>query len=506
MSNQIFKLNSVQSGAFSGTKNLLDFHLPAERLNLDNSYMNLVLEMNQVQSNIATGEGVYNYAVKWDFSNISVPNAGLVKNVRLTSDKVPILEDTRRRDVLTTQLHQYTTSLDEKESETQTKLFQNTQQGNIKNALGVEFQGLGSVKSQQNPINVQIPLNQIIELGKMTQYPGDKLGRSTLHCEMNFDKLTVEQLQGAGTRTRQDGTGFVDEFYTEFEDFAEASGDIGTSGNPFITKQVFTSIDQHPYWVNQKLNFQGEKYTVSSNVSVGTVNVETLVTNIDWIGTGTNKGKVALTTETRLQNLGSDEAMRSVQCDGVDAGNLILSVVSAEIVLEKVADGNMEKMDELQYSTFTNEGDNGNNLKSFSRMYSCEAEAFNLLVCPVDGDNDLVVSNKASDQFEKYRILIDNEFTTNRDVEYKSPLYYDQINKYLVNANQPLKSLNESNRKTNAPYYANLSQGLPTFFMGTPLPITPGRKQVQLLIDGTNATTGVNKLELFKQIVKQVKL
>ena len=64
--NKIVKLNSLQSGAFSSTKNLLDFDLPSGRqYDLKNAYVNLVASMTQTDADPTTGEGVYNYEAKW---------------------------------------------------------------------------------------------------------------------------------------------------------------------------------------------------------------------------------------------------------------------------------------------------------------------------------------------------------------------------------------------------------------------------------------------------------
>lgn len=501
--NKVIKLNSLQSGSFSSTKNLLDFELPAKQLDLEKSYVNLVASTTSVDADSSTGEAVYNYDVKYDGSDISLPNVALVKHARLTSNQVPILEDIRRVDALRTQLHQYTNNMDDKQGQDYRKLFQPRNQGNIKLAPGIEFFGEGSTKSVVHNTNIQIPMKDIFELGKMRKYPGDKLGKSRVHLEMNFGKITTAQLNGTGSRTASDGRDFVATSYTTFENFAVNVGDIGTSANPFIMKEPLSDIKDSPYWVGQKLVFSGTKRT--SGTPTGTVTVTALITNLELLTSGANEGKLAITMATRLTNLGANEDCIDITCDGVDATSITFTILEAEIVLEEVGQSEYENMDELEYSTYTNEGDNGSGLTNFSRQYSVEAEAFNLYVLPLT-EHDILPVNSGSNRFESHRIMIDNEFVTNRDVETYSPLYYDQIGKTLLNGNMPLRNLTDVNKDRSAKYNNRFTEGKNLVNISTTMPMTPRRKQVQISIDGNGASGGVTKLELYKQVVRSIKL
>ena len=497
--NSVIKLNSLQSGAFSSTKNLLDFELPAKQLDLEKSYVNLVAATTFVDADAGTGEGVYNYSVRWNNTNISLPNVALVKNARLTSDKVPVLEDIRRVDALRTQQHQYTMNMDDKEGKDYMKLFQPRNQGNIQLAPGIEFIGEGSTKSIVHNTNIQIPMKDIFELGKMQKYPGDKLGKSRMHLEMNFDKITVTQRNGTGTRALGGGRQFVAESYTTFEDFPVNAGEVGTGANPYVMKEVIQDIKDSPYWVGQKLIFTGTKRIAGVNQPAQTVTA--LITNLAI----NNTNSLEITLATAIETLGATEDMINITCDGVDATSISFDILEAEVVLEEVAQSQYESMDQLQYSTFTNEGDNGSGLTSFSRQYSIEAEAFNLYVLPIT-EADILPENSTSNRFEKVRMMVDNEFITNRDVETYSPLYYDQLGKTLLNANLPLRDLTDTNANRDAVYNNRYNQGVPLIFMGTPLPLTPRRKQVQISIDGNGASGGVTKIELYKQVVRSVNL
>lgn len=501
--NRVVKLNSLQSGAFSSNKNLLDFTLPARQLDLEKSYLNLVCSTTSVDADPATGEGVYNYAVKWGGQNYAVPNASLIKHARLESDKHGILEDIRRVDVLRTQLKQYTENFDDEKGQNYRQLFQGYNQGNIKNALGVEFFGEGSTKSIVHNTEIQIPMKDIFELGRMDHYPAEKMNGGRIHLEMNFDKIQVTQLQGTGSRSANDGLEFGATFFTEMENFAVGVGDVGESTNPYVTKQAFSDIADSPYWVGQKLTASGTKRTAGT--PSGNVTITALVTSISRIQSGVNKNKLEIALATRLTNCGATEDVIDITLDGVDATSIKLDVLEAELVLSEVDARDYEKMDSLQYSTFLNEEDNGSGQTSFSRQYNCPAECFNLYVMPLDS-NDLLPANTNGNRYESHRMLNNNVFLTNRKVETGSPLYYDQVGKTLLNANLPLRNLSDIKEDNDNDYADRLNQGTELFFMGTPLPLTPSAKQVQILIDGNAVSGGVAKLELYKQVVKEVNL
>lgn len=505
--NKIVKLNSLQSGAFSSTKNLLDFDLPSGRqYDLRNSYVNLVASMEQVDVNSATGEGVYNYQFKWVDSagtqhNLPLPNVSLVKNARMTSDRVPILEDIRRVDVLRTQINQYAKNMDDEAGIGYRKLFQNLPQGNIKVGAGLELQRQGELKSSVRDLNIQIPLKDIFELGNTDTLPCDKLGSCRVHLEMNFDKLAVEQLQGAGSRTASAGAEFGKTYYTEFEDSAVAGGDFGTT-EPLKTKMSYADIKNSPFYVGQKLTCSGSKR--AGGVVSGAVSVETIITSITRITTaGADEGKLSVVLADRITNNGATEDVVDVICDGVDADSLTLTFLEAELVLEEK--GSMEKMDELVYSTYTSEEDSASGNTAFSRLYSLEPEAFNVLLA-VPNKADIICGNDGGNRVESYRLMNDNVFLTDRPVEPEEPLYYDRTSMWFLNQGLPLRNLEDAIEHTTGQYDDRLTGTEPVVFMGNPLPITAQRKQLQVSIDGNAGAGGVDKLILYKSVVRNVKL
>ena len=503
--NTIVKLSSNQSGAFSSTRNLLDFDLPSGRqYDLRNSYVNLVGSMLQVDADPATGAGVYNYQFQWTQGgaahNLPLPNVALVKNARMTSDRVPILEDIRRVDILRTQINQYAKNLDEDAGVGYRKLFQNLSQGNTKVGLGLELQRQGELKSSVRDVNIQIPLKDIFELGQTDNLPCDKLGTARVHLEMNFDKLSVVQLQGTGSRGGG-GYEFGKTYYTEFETSTVGGGDLGTT-EPFKTAMSFADIKSSPFFVTQKLKFSGSKRT--GGTPTGAVSIDTVITSITRITTpGVDQGKLSIVVATALTNNGATEDVIDIICDGIDVGSLALTILEAELVLEEK--GTIEKMDELVYSTYTSEEDSASGNTSFSRLYSLEPEAYNVLLA-LPNKADIICANAGGIRVEDYRLMNDNVFLTDRAVQPEQPLYYDRTSMWFLNQGLPLRNLEDAYQHTVGQYDDRLTATENVVFIGNPLPITAQRKQLQVTIDGDSASGGVDKLILYKSVVRNIKL
>jgi len=506
--NSVLKLNAVQSGAFSSSKNLLDFDLPAgSQYDMDASYVNLLCDVATVDADVSTGVGVYNYEALWSHAgnnhDLALPNVALVKHARLTSEQVPVLEDIRRVDILRTQQDTYAKNLDDVEGVGYRKLFQQVNQGNIKYGPGLELFKEGSVKSVQRQVEVQIPMKDIFELGKMTALPGDKLGQVRVHLEMNFGKVALQQLQGAGARVSNNGNEFGESHYCNFEDSAVAGGDLGKADEPLVTKQVFKDISESCYYTGMKLEMTGTKR--SSGTPTGAVSQIAIIENIEHLKTGANAGKLAITFNQRLTNNGAGEDVTGISIDGVNAQSITLTFLEAEMVLEKRMKN--EPMDKLVYSTYTVEEDNGNALTDFARQYSVEREAFNVNICLPATGTDITCENSGSTQFESYRLMNDQVFLTDRNVEYKKPLYYDRTSMYFLNQGLPLRNLTDRNERTEAKYEDRLTTNpRDIIFIGSPLPISPQMKQLQVDIRGDSAGAGVNKILLYKSVVRSLSL
>jgi hypothetical protein len=470
---------------------------------MSKSYVNLRANITTTDAaGTGTGAGVYNWCFNWSNDGgatavqDSFKNNALVKNVRLTSATAGVLEDIRRNDVLRQQLYAYTDNEEDCVGVSYRELNQRNAQGNIKVAPGVEFFNTGTTKSVQNIVDVVVPMSHLVELGRSTSLPCDKLGQLRLHLEMNFDKWKVSQLQGAGTGSGSPATEFGEEANTHFDNSA-----AGVELTDITTTQTFVNPDCSPYWVGQKIEVSGTNQTTGSTITPK----KTTITGIAY---DTTTQKLTLTVADTIVSLPAGQVLGSIRVDGVNAGSLSLDWTEAQLVV--VENTQMESVDELVYNTYTNEEDSGAGQTSFSRMYNVEAEAFNVLLCLPDTASDLTCSNNAAgNQYQDYRLRNNNVALTDRRVEIspRTPLYYDRIAMYLLNGALPLRNLHEKNIASNDFFdgrYAGNSKNL--VFLGNPLPITPQRKLLQVDINGASGQGGVSKLLLYKSVARRVAL
>jgi len=488
--NKVVKLQSEQSGVFTAAKNLIDFTIPSygnTQYDMRNAYVNLVIRTTITDASANTGAGIYNFGFAWNADQkTSFENNALIKNTRLTSSRMGGLEDIRNSHLLRAAISPYKMSDDDWRGLEYKRLCQAYSQGNLKFAPNQDFRPTGAVKSRYRDVNVQIPLKDFLELGNADTFPTDKLGDCRLHLECNIDKLSIYQLQGAGTRT----TDFGNEKYTEFEDTA-----AGVNVTELTMKEPLKDIKDSPYWVGQKLSFD-----LSGNSVPSVVGKEAVVSQISY---NEQTQKVSLGFAASIADASGSSTFSSITCDGVDVGSIEYSITEAQLILEQK--GQNEPMNELQYKTYTNEADVGAGLTSFTRQYQVEPNCFNLL-CVVGTDTtDLLPENENKTRFTSYRIRNDNKDLTNRRVEYQTPLYYDRTGMWMLNEGLPLKNLIEVNLNAETSYdnkYTTAAKDL--IFIGTNLPMTPTPKLVQLSIEGGG--DGVKQLNLFKSVVKQMKL
>ena len=191
---KVIKINSKQGGPFSQTSNLVDFDIPPSGVyDFSDSYINLVAAVKGVgDTDVATGNGVYNVAVNWQPNAArSVYNIAMVKSCALTSELQGSLEDIRRVDILRQNLNEYLLTTDQKESLEYQSLRQLTPRNGIRSSIFRELHNEGTVKSREVQGHIQIPMSQLFELGQLNQFPAEKMGRVRCHLELNLNRFGI---------------------------------------------------------------------------------------------------------------------------------------------------------------------------------------------------------------------------------------------------------------------------------------------------------------------------
>ena len=104
---------------------------------------------------------------------------------------------------------------------------------------------------------------------------------------------------------------------------------------------------------------------------------------------------------------------------------------------------------------------------------------------------------------QKY-VLSDNQYWNENEI--KKIIFPGIGNFYKVSNDILKKNLREKLMDVNREFLTRYGSLEPTIFIGNPLPMTPQRKLVQLTMECDPAKPGVNEIQLYKQVLKSVKL
>ena len=181
----------------------------------------------------------------------------------------------------------------------------------------------------------------------------------------------------------------------------------------------------------------------------------------------------------------------TVEPVGFDVGNSTLEINLAEVIIKRV--GNPVGVDTIMYDTFSTEQTNGNSLTSFQNQYQIEPDATNVLIAFPDG-SDLISVNE---DIQSFRLRLNNEDMTDREIDVDSPLYYDRLNMTFGNMGYRLKNLHQNCGASDKDYNDAYDQTeVKTVLIANPLFQTDREKYLQVNIDAQGG--GVKKLSLFK--------
>ena len=256
---KVIKLNSKEGGPFSATSNLITFDImPNGVYDFTDSYVNLVCSIDGVaDADATTGIGVYNPVVNFGTAGIrSVYNIALVKNCSMTSELQGALEDIRRVDILRQNLNEYTLTTDQKQSLEYQSLRQLTGGNFIRSSTFRELHNEGAATSRAVQSRLQIPMGQLFELGKLAQFPANKLGKVRVALEMNLNKFTIAKNP---MKNAQAGYGI-------FPNIAGSDADVAS----LESTASYVDKESSPYYIGMKVKIKF-KTDVAGGEAVGTI-------------------------------------------------------------------------------------------------------------------------------------------------------------------------------------------------------------------------------------------
>lgn len=489
----VLRLQAREGGAFNASQNRMTFSIPADNTwDLANSYVSLMGRITAVGDPNAIYAVCLRY-IKTDgtISQIAPPPACIVKNSRLTSSRWGIMEDIHRPDIYFSNISTLEMSVADVRGKSNQYPVVPFENNNNKGSVWRELHREGDVRSRDLVAPFKLPLSQCLALGKST-LDTTALGRLDLFLELQLDRFKAEQLLTSGSNF-----GNADDEATFFKQMEDITG-VGEKST-LTTKYKFDRLEESPYHIGQSL----EIVVGTQGTTVLNPPAFVIITGIEWVRSNDEdtNGQIILTFDTYATFLDVDTSWTNVRVEGRDAESIEFSVEYAEITLQ----GSSEKVDMkggLTYSTITTEEDNGLALKRFRKQYFLEPECYNLWVCFPDEDNDL--GSNMTD-ITNWRLRLDGEDLTNRDVVKNSPLDYDRISMTMLNGGRQLKSLIGSiaidDSQSEIETFSDTSEAK---MICNPVPITSVRKLIDFSIDATEG--GVNKITLFKEVSKTIKM
>ena len=442
MSEKVIRITSQQgfSDVYLNTEkpsglNLLDFTIPrGYNIDMSKSYVAINGQVNN-----DSGKPV-NAAFWLDVNNdekINVPTSALIRNCSIQNDQGQI-ESIRRLDTLNCGLFGLEDTAEERKGDMNTFAQYEAGRGlNNETSFNLDCvtdnttpDGL-TVNTAHTSRNlsrdIKIPLNHMFGMCNSEAYSTDVWGETRIHCETNFVNGT-----GAGLQSRMLGGGEATSLmFNQTNNY----GDM-VAQNGIVADASTTALESSgPYgdWQNVYPFFVGQDVSVKKNVSgIGDVTTNHEITAIKFQGDNTanpptNRTKVFMTLNPPAFTNPTGDPARDITAIEVTSktDQVLTNVINrAELVLTLTDESPDEEID---FTTYSSEEDNGNNLTSFARTYLAEPEANALFVALCNPGSIL-----PSRTIESYRYAVDNEEQTgNRDVFIGQPLHYDRLQRCL---------------------------------------------------------------------------
>ena len=507
MSLNYSKIQSVQGTPYNTNHRLLDFKIPEGVYDLSKSHINFNISQDATDVDGDT-------SVIYD-TNVAISDSGedgailknfcLVRNVDLYSQKMGMVESIRDVNLLRNTLKTYTTDENTKIEDRyrETNSTKEIRALNESTTRLLKTNGNSAVigRSENVDHDLQIPLEDLLGIGSQ-MVNTQRMGQLNLHLEVNWDKLHSSQGRTAGAAI------FSNDAYVKsmVDDEVNATGGNISLGDvvPLTTSGFYDDSSESPWFLGQKVLVSGRNASTAAGepaarAAGGLVSTRHTIVRIE----NNDNGSLSLYTNTPVANVpngntfyapfqpGTTDARGSL--DGVNAASHSITVNGCELVLAEM-NSSQAVPEQNSFITWSTEADNGNGVTSFTKQYSVEPEADALMVCYPVAD----LSCRSLLAYNRYRTMVDQEFTTNRDVFRKRPLDFDQIKKWFIHCDLPLKSLLLKQKNSAEEDNANVSFDINAIFQK--MSVTDKFKQFQV----HTSTIAVNDIRLFKRLPKMM--
>ena len=504
--NRITRINSQQSGNFTDTNNIITFNLPANTYDFSASYLELNTIIDgaaQLVANAGTGTPIYNPQLKWYNTDQTVNNISFVRRAQFSTTKHGILEDVRRTDVLQKNLVNYTHSNEEIDSlsyknATQAKDFNAT-----RGSMWREFTQEGAVSSRRRQAPINIPMSQLIRLGKSSVFPLDKTMGGVLEIELQAGTgatgWEVECDVSLPPVNAIIGTANPNAI-NDVPDPGVAGAAIGLAANPLILTLLYgaTNTTNFPFWVG--MNCAIAKTGGTGVLLAGAANV--IITDI----TIADDGTVDLVFDQSVCALANTQTLTGITITPIQPDTQpTLTIVSANLVLKRLINPPVVASS-MSYTTWDTEEFSQAGSTQLNHTFRLPAACINAILM-LPQANGLSTLNALNN----YRLSIDNVPIVNRAIDVaggvRNQLHFDLLMRSFQKGGIELKNTSGVMRAQTGLLNAqrrgqNAGREDECIIIGAPCYQSNDSKLLQVNMNATG-TTIVN-LTVFKQVVRTI--
>lgn len=516
------KLPSDESGfsTSAGSVNLCTFRIPGNSgsYDLSQSHINVNVQGLQVNNQAITGADATTPAPIFDLqldfnsgqggtsndvaNNTAVSStAVLVKNARLRTDK-GVLEEIRNVAGLRNNLGYY--------SKSQNQIYQNL------NGLAVppkmdqfgfqaqnQVSGIGNDLGENKNVDIMIPLSEIYELGKVDSFNTSYFGQSSLELELNLDKLKMNlNNKNANGSTLLAQNSNADGFAIKYENMENVTatadgGKLGTTDNPLITSAKYSDIRNSPFYVGMLVKVAG---TFTQGGAQTFTQIISKIELLNKVTDNTNKGRLRIILANGVGTLDNTNTATVLKVSNADQGGAgSINVNKCELVLKRTSDDSGQSM---EYMTYKSQEDTTAPSSSINRSYSLPPQTMNAYIMFINSNNPY--SHEA--QISDYRISLNGDMVTSRQVKVLSPLHYDQLSRVFMNDGQIIKNLQEQGVSSlaNPNFGVGDQDKLPITILAVPVTLSNEQTLLGLEVNAKAGQQLSGKITVYSKCIKKV--
>lgn len=498
-SDQLIRFRARQSGPYTQTRNVVDLVIPSSNdvYDLTASYVLLYVKPT-LNSPRQVPNSVYQYSVAYKSSLNAISDTAFISHFRLSTARQGTIDETRHVNRLRATMNELTQSREQKLSNSYRSVYQITERSGQRGGPFSQLLGEGDVSTEpslEREVPIYIPLDQLTNLGKVSRWPMQKTGETTLRLELeNPNNLTVDWIPHISNPVAMDDLTAVD------------------PGPTVIVTQDTEPrwLEDSPFHLNQALSVA---YTHSTS---GAGTLLTYISALEWIRGTPENGQFKITLANALPAIAGGEQITAIVLSEAPPStgtttDITLSINRADVLVRKIIRPGGKLPTSLQFLKYDVEDFTGSGQSPFQRQFYLPAgpagQTLNAILLFYNPGE--LISN-SSDAFS-YRVALNGEFEQDSDILFNSAQQLQELRRAFVNAGLPLSDLSLQAPRFHETtgtdrYQRNPDQTIKLLAQPIMVGDTKGDQHAMQLSLNYSGGGGASRLLLYKQIVASVKL